>query len=78
MQAMTIDCDECIQQGTDTCGDCVVSFILGREAGEALVMDAEEARAVRLLSGAGLVPGLRHRRRPVPGPHRREPRRRAG
>jgi hypothetical protein len=58
--ALTIDCDACVMQGTDACDDCVVSFVVNREPGEALVIDVEEARAVRLLSGAGLVPGLRH------------------
>ena len=60
---LTISCDECAMQYTDTCDDCVVSYICGREPGEALVIDVEEARAVRLLSQAGLVPRLRHVRR---------------
>lgn len=60
---MTIDCDDCELQGTDACGDCVVSFICGREADEAVVIDVAEVRAVRLLGRAGLVPGLRHVRR---------------
>jgi hypothetical protein len=58
--ALTIDCDACVMQGTDACEDCVVSFVVGREPGSALVIDVDEARAVRLLSGAGLVPELRH------------------
>jgi hypothetical protein len=61
--SLTISCDECAMQHTDTCDDCVVSYICGREPGEALVIDVEEARAVRLLAQAGLVPGLRHIRR---------------
>jgi hypothetical protein len=47
-------------QGTSTCDDCVVSFVVGREPGTALVIDAAEVRAVRLLAGAGLLPELRH------------------
>lgn len=50
-------------QHTAACDDCVVSFILDREPDDAVVIDAEEARVVRLLSGVGLVPELRHRRR---------------
>ena len=42
------------------CEDCVVSFIVGREPEDALVVDAAEARAVRLLERAGLLPGVRH------------------
>ena len=62
---MEINCDNCVMQHTDTCDDCVVSFIVGREPGEAIVIDVEEERAVRLLAKAGLVPELRHQRRAV-------------
>jgi hypothetical protein len=58
--SLTIDCDTCVMQDTDACEDCVVSFVVNREPGTALVIDVEEARAVRLFAGAGLVPGLRH------------------
>jgi len=61
--SLTIDCDECAMQGTDACGDCVVTFICSREPGEAVVVDVAEERAIRLLSGAGLLPELRHVRR---------------
>jgi hypothetical protein len=57
---MIIDCDRCAMQGTEACGDCVVTFIVSREPGDAVVIDVEEERAVRLLAGAGLVPRLRH------------------
>lgn len=57
---MLIDCDDCRMQGTDACDDCVVSFIVGREPGDAVVIDVAEERAVRLLARAGLVPELRH------------------
>lgn len=57
---MRIDCDECRMRHTDVCGDCVVSFIVGREPGDAVVIDVAEVRAVRLLAQAGLVPDLHH------------------
>jgi hypothetical protein len=60
---LTISCDDCAMQHTDACDDCVVSFICGREPGGAVVIDVAEARAVRLLGRAGLVPRLRHVRR---------------
>jgi hypothetical protein len=60
---LTIDCDECAMQHTDACADCVVTFICSREPGEAVVVDVAEARAIRLLSRAGLLPELRHVRR---------------
>lgn len=59
---LRIDCDQCAMQHTDACDDCVVSFIVNRSPGEAIVIDVAEARALRSLSGAGLVPELRHRR----------------
>ncbi|MGQ0521184.1 MAG: hypothetical protein ACT4PX_08545 [Actinomycetota bacterium] len=61
--SFTISCDDCSAQGTGACTDCVVTFICGREPTDAVIIDAEEERAVRLLAGAGLVPGLRHQRR---------------
>jgi hypothetical protein len=65
MNVRSIDCDDCVMTGTSACDDCVVSFILRREPGEALVINAEEERALRSLQGGGLVPELRHRPRRV-------------
>ena len=42
------------------CDDCVVTFLVDRQPEDAVVVDADEARAVRLLERAGLVPGVRH------------------
>lgn len=60
--AVTISCDDCTGRGTAACADCVVTFLCGHEAGTAVVIDVDEARAMRVLAGAGLVPGLRHAR----------------
>jgi hypothetical protein len=57
--SITVDCDECTLQHTSACQDCLVTFLLDREPGDAVVIDAAEARAVRLLERAGLVPNLR-------------------
>jgi hypothetical protein len=57
---MTISCDDCTMQDTPACDGCVVSFICDHEPGDAVVIDAAEARAVRLLERSGLVPPLRH------------------
>jgi len=46
-------------QNTSACDDCLVTFLLDRDPGDAVVIDAAEARAVRLLERAGLVPNLR-------------------
>lgn len=56
---MRIDCDECVMQGTEVCGDCVVTFVVNRQPGEPVVIDGDEERAMRMLGGAGLVPRLR-------------------
>jgi hypothetical protein len=60
---LTISCDDCQMQGTDVCASCVVTFICDREPDDAIVIDAAEARAVRVLGRSGLVPPLRHRPR---------------
>jgi hypothetical protein len=62
-ETLTFSCGDCEFEGTDACNDCVVACVLGRDPGDAIVIDVEEFRAVRLLSDAGLVPSLRHRRR---------------
>ena len=69
--SFTIDCDTCVMQHTDACGDCVVSFICSREPGDAVVVDLNEYRALEMLAESGLVPELRHRDRPGSSPHRR-------
>ena len=60
--SFTISCDDCAMRATDACGDCVVTFVCDREPGDAVTIRLDEARAVRLLADAGLVPQLRHER----------------
>jgi len=60
MATLTIDCDGCTMQWTDVCRDCVVTFICDRAPNDAVVFDAAEERALRLLGRNGLVPPLRH------------------
>jgi hypothetical protein len=60
---LRIDCDVCTMQDTACCDDCLVTFICSREPGEAVVIDVAEARALRVLSDAGLLPASRHVRR---------------
>jgi hypothetical protein len=62
-ETIQISCGDCVMEGTDVCADCVVTFLCGREAGDAVVIDVAEARALRLMEQGGLVPALRHRRR---------------
>lgn len=63
---MEISCSDCVAQDTEACSDCVVMFICNREPGDALIIDADEERAVRALARAGLVPELRHQARSAP------------
>lgn len=59
---LVIDCDTCAMRHSDTCADCLVTFLCDddRDAG-AIVIDVAEARAAMLLTRAGLAPALRHR-----------------
>ena len=57
---MLIDCDECALQHTSACDDCLVTFVLSRDPDDAVVIDVEEARAMRMLAQVGFVPELRH------------------
>jgi hypothetical protein len=63
MENLRIDCDECVMSGTDACDDCVVSFIVKRQPGDAIVVDVAEQRALKALGDRGLVPRLRHQAR---------------
>ena len=56
---LTIDCDQCVAQFTDACDDCLVSYLVGHEAGTPVVLDEDEQQAVELLVDGGLVPPSR-------------------
>jgi len=56
---VSISCDDCRLKESDACQDCLVSFVLGRDPEDAVVIDVEEARTIRQLTRAGLVPSLR-------------------
>ena len=58
----TIDCSTCPRGQIDACQDCIVTFLTGREPGEAVVVEASEFAALRRLADAGLIPSLRHDR----------------
>ncbi|MDE0067498.1 MAG: hypothetical protein OXN44_11585 [Acidimicrobiaceae bacterium] len=58
-EGLMIDCDMCVMQHTETCDDCVVSYLVGHAEGTPVVLDFEERRAFELLNDAGLVPSSR-------------------
>ena len=61
---LRIDCAECVMEGTTTCDDCIVTFLCRDDVRPtAVVIDVAEVRALRLMQGRGLAPGLRHQRR---------------
>ena len=62
-ETISISCDDCVLNESTACDDCVVTFLLDPPAAEGIVVDVAEARAVRMLQRAGLVPELRFRRR---------------
>jgi hypothetical protein len=59
-----IECDTCVMQHSDHCKDCVVSALVDpKPRSAALVVDADEERALRELASAGLIPEIRMRSR---------------
>ncbi len=61
---MLISCDTCAMQHSSHCNDCIVSVVVTPDPKRgALVVDADEERALRELARAGLVPEIRMRRR---------------
>ena len=59
-RTISISCDDCELQDTSACDDCLVTFVLGREPDDAVVVDVDEARAMRMLSVPVSCPELRH------------------
>ena len=52
---MRIDCDECAMQHTAACDGCIVTAVLDRRD-DAVVLNLDEARAIRALQRGGLAP----------------------
>lgn len=62
-RSLRIDCDQCVMDGTDTCADCVVTFLCERDPHRPTVLRPTEVDALAVLGRAGLVPPLRLTRR---------------
>lgn len=61
---MLIECRSCTMRHSEHCQDCVVSALLEPTPRRgALVVEAEEERALRELARAGLIPEIRMRPR---------------
>lgn len=62
-----IECAGCPACGSVHCEDCLVTFLAGRDADDAVVFDASEERALRLLRVKGLLGEVVERRPAVAG-----------
>lgn len=58
--SLIISCDTCCMRATATCADCVVTHVLSPAVTDAVDLDDEDFRVVRLLVRAGMMPTLRH------------------
>ena len=58
---LVISCDTCVMAATEACDDCMMSVLCDVEESEAVVLNLQELRDIRVLAQAGLVPTLRHR-----------------
>ena len=58
---LMISCDTCIMRDTEACNDCMMSVLCDVAPTEAVVLNLQELRDIRMLAQAGLVPTLRHR-----------------
>ncbi len=61
---MLIDCDSCVMQHTDACGDCIVTVLLadlgvGANVRRRLTVNDHEIEALGNLANVGLVPPLK-------------------
>ena len=64
---LSIECGSCVMRHSDHCADCIVTALVNpRPRKVAVVIDADEERALRELANAGLVPEIRMRRRSSP------------
>ena len=63
MGTITISCEDCCMRHTDACAGCLVTFICDREPDDAVIIDVEEERALRMLGRSDLVPPLLHQAR---------------
>ncbi|HEX2857451.1 MAG TPA: hypothetical protein VHO26_08250 [Propionibacteriaceae bacterium] len=59
LEIVSIDCHSC-RADASACSDCVVAVLLPESIGTAPALDADERRALSILSQSGLVPPLRY------------------
>ncbi|HVM40202.1 MAG TPA: hypothetical protein VM618_05415 [Acidimicrobiia bacterium] len=57
-----LDCSGCVGDERPECSECIVRFLVDRDARGAAALDPEEERAVRALAASGLLADVRHLR----------------
>jgi hypothetical protein len=63
-ETLSIECEACVMRHSDHCRDCIVSVLVEPSPRRgALVVDADEERALRELAASGLIPEIRMRRK---------------
>lgn len=60
---MHIDCTQCEMYRSEHCDDCLVTALL-HPPDQSIELDADLGTSLQALSGAGLIPVLKFRRRP--------------
>jgi len=57
---LLIDCEKCVKQESQHCGDCVITFLCRDPDSTAVIIDLDEYRSIKEIADAGLVPPLRY------------------
>jgi len=57
---LLIDCEKCVKQESEHCGDCVSTFLSRDPDSTAVIIDLDEYRSIKEVADAGLVPPLRY------------------
>ena len=57
---LLIDCEKCVKQESEHCGDCVITFLSKDPDSTAVIIDLDEYRSIKEVADAGLVPPLRY------------------
>ena len=57
---LSIDCELCPLANTDSCDDCLVTFICDRDPKEAIIVSLDEWKSMKSMTKVGLLPELRN------------------
>ena len=57
---ISIDCELCPLANSDSCDDCLVTFICDRDPETAVIISLDEWRSMKAMTKVGLLPELRN------------------